>query len=99
MKRPQFISPGSLSRLLHDAAEAWNRHDYQQSIELLERANRLDPANSVVLLDLGRAYGMRYDYTAAERCFDRAATLAPRPTDTFAMAALHCRNFGRYEMS
>ncbi len=99
MKRPQLISPGSLSRLLQTAADAWNRHDYQQSIELLERANRLDPANSVILLDLGRAHGMRYDYAAAERCFDRAATLAPRKADAFAMAALHCRNFGRYELS
>ncbi|MDB6023411.1 MAG: Sulfotransferase [Pedosphaera sp.] len=99
MKRPQLISAGSLSRLIQAAADSWNRHDYQQSIELLERASRLGPANSVVLLDLGRAYGMRYDYAAAERCFDRAANLAPRKTDAFAMAGLHCRNFGRYEMS
>jgi tetratricopeptide (TPR) repeat protein len=99
MKRPPLISPGSLSRLLHDAAAAWNRHDYQQSIELLERANRLDPANATVLLDLGRAYGMRYDYAAAEWSFDRAGALAQKKTDAFAMAALHCRNFGRYEMS
>ena len=99
MKRQQFISPGSLSRMLQAAAEAWNRQDYQQSIDTLERASRLDPANAGVQLDLGRAYGMRYDYVAAERCFEKAVRIAPEKADMLAMAGLQCRSFSRYEMA
>ena len=52
--------------------ESWQRRDFQQGIEILERASRLDPANAGILLDLGRFYGKRYDYAAAERCFEKA---------------------------
>ena len=71
MKRQRLVSQRSLSRQFQEAAEAWKRQDYQQSIEILERAARLDPANASIHLDLGRAYGMRYDYGAAERCLER----------------------------
>src|SRR5436309_2291545 len=78
MKRQRLISKGSLSRLFQDAAEAWRRQDYQETIALLERASRLDPANASVQLDLGRAYGLRYEYEAADRCFEKAAKIAPQ---------------------
>ena len=65
MKRQRLVSQGTLSRLFQEAAEAWKRQDYQQTIETLERAARLDPANSSVQLDLGRAYGLRYRYSEA----------------------------------
>lgn len=99
MKRPQLVSAGSMSRLLQSATEAWNQHDYELCIQMLERANRLDPANPIILLDLGRTHGMRYDYAQAERCFDRAANVSARKTEAFAMAGLHSRNFGRYEIA
>lgn len=99
MKRQQLISQGSLSRMMQAAAEAWNRQDYQQSIDTLERASRLDPANAGVQLDLGRAYGMRYDYAAAEKCFEKAVRVAPNRAEMLAMAGLQCRNFSRYEMA
>ena len=47
MKRRRLISQGSLARLLQEAAEAWKRQDYPASLELLERAHRLDPVASV----------------------------------------------------
>ena len=72
MKRPRLVSQGSLARLFQAAAEAWRRQAYQETIELLERASRLDPANLTVLLDLGRAQGLRYDYAAAERSLEKA---------------------------
>ena len=58
MKRPQLVSPGSLNRMLQTANEAWERRDFQQSFELLERASRLDPANSRILLQMGQQHGL-----------------------------------------
>ena len=67
MKRPQLISQGSLNRMLTGAAEAWERDDFQQCLELLERASRLNPSNFKILLNLGLRYGLRYQFAAAER--------------------------------
>jgi Tfp pilus assembly protein PilF len=99
MKRQKLISKGSLSRLFQDAVEAWRRQDYQQTIALLERASRLDPANTNVLLDLGRAYGLRYEFESAERCFEKAIKIAQRKTDTLVEAGLRSQGFGNYDMA
>src|SRR5437870_1976568 len=72
MKRQRFISQGALSRTFQAAAESWNRQDYAQYFELLERACRRDPANHGLLLELGSGHGKRHDYAAAERCCDQA---------------------------
>ena len=81
------------------ANEAWFRQEYNESIAILERASRLDPANAGLLLDIGRAYGMRYDCAAAEKYFERAAKVAAQKTEVLAVAGLQCRGFGRYEMA
>lgn len=99
MKRLQLVSKGTLARLVQGATESWGRQDFQQYFELMERACRLDPANHRLLLDLGAAYGMRYDYPAAERCFEKAARVAPDRANALAMAGLQCRNFARYELA
>ena len=99
MKRQRLISKGSLSRLFQEAAEAWRRQDYQATIALLERASRLDPANASVLLDLGRAHGLRYEYGSAERCFEKAVKIAPRRMEVLAEAGRRCQAFGHYEMA
>lgn len=78
---------------------AWERQDFQQYFEVMERACRLDPANHGLWLDLGTAYGMRYDYPAAERCFERAVKVAPDQAEAMAMAGTHCRNFNRHELA
>jgi len=65
----------------------------------MEQASRQDPANSGLLLDMGAAYGMRYDYTAAERCFDKAVRIAPSRNNALVMAGTQCRGFDRYEMA
>src|SRR5205085_3981601 len=72
---------------------------FDQYFELMERASRLDPANERVLLDLGSAYGLRYDYAAAERCFEKAVRVAPQKSNALIMAGTYCRNFNRYEMA
>jgi len=82
-----LVSPGSVARLLKTSGEAWDRKDFQQCIDLLERASRLDPANATVLLRLGRCYGLRCDYAAAERCLEKAVRVAPKKTETLALAA------------
>jgi len=99
MKRQRLVSEGSLSRMLQTAAGCWGRQDYEQYFELMERASRLDPANYRIVLDLGLAYGMRYDYPAAERCLDKAVRVAPHKAEVLTMAGTHCRNFSRYEMA
>jgi tetratricopeptide (TPR) repeat protein len=87
MKRPQLVSQGSLSRMLSGAQEAWNRRDFQQCFDLLERAGRMDPGNWRIQLHLGQSYGLRYDYAAAERCLEKAMKLAPNKTEALASVA------------
>ena len=99
MKRPQLIAPGSLNRMLQEANEAWGRCDYQQSFELLERASRLDPANTRILMQLGQSYGRRYDYAAAERCFDKAVRVATRKAEALATAGQLCADFASHQLA
>ncbi len=99
MKRQRLVSQRSLARMFQEAAEAWKRQEYPKSIQVLERAAQLDPANVNVLLDLGRAYGMRYDYENAERCLGKAARVSPNRTQTLVDAGRRCQEFGRYEMA
>lgn len=99
MKRQRFVSQHSLTRILQEAAEAWKRQEYQQTIESLERVVRLDPANARVLLDLGRAYGLRYNYSAAERCLERAVRVAVKKVEALADAGRRSQEFGSDEMA
>ncbi|MEO6033918.1 MAG: sulfotransferase [Verrucomicrobiota bacterium] len=98
MKRQSQLSKGSLSRMFQQAAESWKSQDYQRTIEILERAARLAPANLQILLDLGRAHGLRYTYDAAERCFEKAVRVSPHRGETLAEAGRRCQEFGGYEM-
>jgi len=99
MKRPQLVSSGSLDRMLKAAEESWNSRDFQQAIEILERASRLNPANAAVLLELGRYYGLRYDYAAAERCFEKAIRMAPANAKVLTLAGEKCFDFARQDMA
>ncbi len=99
MKRQRFVSQRSLSRMFHEAAEAWKRQEYQRSIDILEHAAQRDPANAGVLLDLGRAYGMRYDYGSAERCLEKAVRVAANKAQALAEAGQRCQEFGSYDMA
>jgi tetratricopeptide (TPR) repeat protein len=85
--------------LFEQAAEAWRRQEYQEAIALLERASRLDPGNSSVLLDLGRAHGMRYDFPAAERCLEKAILISPRRAEALAEAGRRAQEFAHYDMA
>jgi len=85
--------------MMQIAADLWKRCDFEQCAEIMERASRLDPANSGILLDLGAVYGKTYDYAAAERCFERAIRVAPNKTEALRIAGLRCLNFNSYEMA
>jgi len=99
MKRQRFVSQRSLSRMFQEAAEAWKRQEYQHTIVTLERATRLDPANARILMDLGRAYGLRYDYGAAERYLEKAVRVAIKRVEALAEAGRRCQEFGSYDMA
>src|SRR5271155_2359064 len=99
MKQPQLVSTDSLNRMLRAAEEAWNRRDFQQNIELLERASRLDPANAGILLQLGRMYGLRYDYAAAERCYEKAVRIAPQKTQALWAAGMQSHDFHKLDLA
>jgi tetratricopeptide (TPR) repeat protein len=99
MKRLRMISDGALARLRQGALDAWRRQDYPDYFKIMEQASRQDPANSALLLDMGAAYGMRYDYAAAERCFEKAVRVSPTKNDALIMAGTQCRGFDRYEMA
>jgi len=99
MKRARAVSAGTLSRLFQQAADAWRRQDYPQTIDLLERASRLDPANGNVLFHLGRAHGLRYDCASAERSLEKAIRLSSRRDEALAAAARRCQEFGHYAMA
>jgi tetratricopeptide (TPR) repeat protein len=93
MKRSSLISQGSLNRLLQAAEEAWKRCDYPSALETLERASRLNPSNTAILLDLGRKQGLRQNYADAERWFEQAVRVSPRKTETLALAGVNSRDF------
>src|SRR5258708_6426067 len=99
LKRQRLVSDGAMSRMMQAAADLWKRCDFEQCAEIMERASRMDPANSSILLDLGAVYGKSYDYAAAERCFERAIRVAPNKTEALRIAGLRCLNFNSYEMA
>lgn len=95
MKRVQLAAKGWIDRLHREARAAWERRDLDESIRLLERAIRLNPADIRSLLQLGRVHGYVYDYDAAGCCFERAIKLAPanKKAEVLVAAGLHARDF------
>ena len=84
---------------LQQAAAAWQVRDFTQYFEKMQRALRVEPANHRILLDLGLACGIRYDYAAAAQYFDRAVRLAPHKSNALIMAGTYSRNFSRFDLA
>jgi tetratricopeptide (TPR) repeat protein len=99
MKRLQLISQGSLSRMIKSADESWERGDSRQCFEILERASRLDPGNPKMQFYLAQRYGLRYNYTAAGNCFEKAIRIAPDKTEALEIAGRLSIDFGRHQMA
>ena len=99
MKRPSLVAAGSLNRLLQSAEAAWLNKDFAQCLDALQSATRLAPSNTGILLQLGRIHGLRYDYAAAERCFEQALRIAPKKIEMIAAIADACQNFRNPEIA
>jgi len=100
MSRPQVNKPNpAILRLYQRAEEAWGRQDYQQSINLIERAGRKEPFNPSLLLDLARAYGRRYDFPSAERYIEKAVHLSRDRAHTLGEAGRICLEFDNLDMA
>ena len=93
MKRTSLIAGGSLQQRLQAAELAWHRKDYLACLETLQEASRLAPANTAILLQLGRVQGLRYDYAGAQHSFEQALRLATRKTEMLTLVADYCQNF------
>ena len=85
--------------MLQAAEAAWERKDFQACLETLASANRIAPANTSILLQLGRIHGLSYNYAAAESCFEKALRVAPRRTEMLTAIADHCQNFRNPEIA
>src|SRR5690242_2545543 len=99
MKRPTLVSQGTLNRIFQEVNEAWKRFDFQSAIDAMERARRLDPANTGILLDLGSMYGQRYDYIAAENCFERALRISGQNAEVLSAAGKISLDFGNFTLA
>lgn len=61
-----------------EAQKAWSEGRFDDAIWLYERALARQPTNAVLLVDLARAYGLRFRHADAEVIVDRACRLHPK---------------------
>ena len=91
MSQPQPNKPNkAIERLCREASEAWRRQDYPKSISLLEQAVQKEPSNPSLHLNLARAHGLRYDYSAVERCIEKALQVSQGRVEILEEAAGIC---------
>ena len=93
------MAEGDLQRILESAQESWRRFDFQKCIELMERALRLAPGHSGILLDLGTYHLKARNYGAAEECFENAIRADAEKTNMIATVGLRCSDCLNYDMA
>jgi tetratricopeptide (TPR) repeat protein len=99
MNQPQTNKPNkAIERLCREASEAWGRQDYQKSISLLEQAVEKEPSNPRLHLDLARAHGLRYDYSAVERCLEKAVHVSQGRVQVIEQAADLCSTYKNLDL-
>lgn len=101
MKPPrQHSKPNpAIQRLYREAEEAWGQQDYGKSLNLIEQATRKEPFNPLLLLDLARAHGRRYDFPAAERYLEKAVQMAADRAHMLGEAGRICLEFDNPDMA
>jgi Flp pilus assembly protein TadD len=100
MNRPAITKvQQAVQRLLNEAEQAWSSQEYERSLRLIEEAGKKEPTNPTLLLELGRAYGLRYDYPAAEGCLERAVQVSPARAQTLGDAGRTCLEFEQVDMA
>jgi len=99
MSQPHPNKPNKeIERLCQEAGEAWKRQDYQKSISLLELAVRKEPSNPSLHLSLARAHGQRYDYSAVERCIEKALQVSQGHVQILEEAGRICLGFKNLDL-
>ena len=88
----------AIERLCGEASQAWGRQDYAKSISLLEQALQLEPSNPSLHLSLARAHGLRYDYSAVERCIEKALQFSQGRVEILEEAARICSPFKHLDL-
>lgn len=76
-KGPGGDQPAVADVRVQKAQLAWDQRRYDEAIWYYERALARDPHNPILLVDLARAYALRYRFTDAEKLVDLANTLHP----------------------
>lgn len=79
-----------IERLCQEASQAWAHLDYQKCINLIELAIQKEPSNPSLHLNLARAHGLRYDYSAAERSIEKALQISQGHAQILEQAARIC---------
>jgi tetratricopeptide (TPR) repeat protein len=62
---------------INKAQSAWEARRYDEAIWYYERALARDPHNAVLLVDVARAYALRFRYADAEKLINLAQSLHP----------------------
>jgi tetratricopeptide (TPR) repeat protein len=76
-KRALSITPNYMAALLDLSVVYMEHKQYDAAIRILDRALQREPDNANANFDRGRAAWETGDSAVAERCFERAALLAP----------------------
>ena len=100
--KTEIESPAALRPSLtpfQEATAAWRHRDYQKTIDILKRASQQQPTNSKLLLNLGEAYGLRFEYREAERWLEQAVAVAPNKAEILAEAGRRCQRFDQPAMA
>lgn len=99
MSQPHPNKPNKeIIRLCQEAEAAWKRQDFPASLNLLEQASRKEPSNASLLLNLARAHGLRYDYSAVERYLEKALQISQGRVEMLEEAGRICSNFKNLDM-
>jgi tetratricopeptide (TPR) repeat protein len=94
MSQPQSNRPNKeIQRLCREAEELWNRQDFENSINKLEQATRMEPSNPSLHLNLARAHGLRYDFSAVKRCIEKALQASQGRVQMLEEAGRICSTF------
>ncbi len=96
--QPQRSLPSSgAARLLAESKEYFGRCDYQQAIQILQRARGLEPENERVLLQLGFAFAQAYNFSEAEKFFENAVRVSFSKANTLVAAGHHWMDVRHFE--
>jgi tetratricopeptide (TPR) repeat protein len=99
MSQPHQNKPNKeIERLCREVEESWRRQDFQNGISLLEQATRIEPTNASLHFNLARAHGLRYDYSAVERCIEKALQVSQGRVEMLEEAARICSTFKNLDM-